>query len=239
MLKCMIVEDEQMAVKVLESHINSLPNLEISSVHHNAMDAITALQTQKVDVLLLDIQMPKLSGLGLLKALPQLPPVILTTAYRDYAIEGFDLDVVDYLLKPISFERFVKVIDKVHRRRQPIPEVPAAETQHQLAPDSFIYVKHQRNFVKVLLADIVYIESIKNHVRLVTAQDTLLPLISLTEMEAKLPPQHFLRVHRSFIVALAQVSSYSATHVHTTSKVLPIGRHYKQQVLDRLGSYVI
>ncbi len=221
----MIVEDEQMAVKVLESHINSLPNLEISSVHHNAMDAISALQKQKVDVLLLDIQMPKLSGLSLLKALPLLPPVIITTAYRDYAIEGFELDVVDYLLKPISFERFVQAIDKVHRRRQPSSETTFAESPSQLAADSFIYVKHQRNFVKVLLADIVYIESIKNHVRLVTAQDTLLPLISLTEMEAKLPPQYFLRIHRSYLVALSQVSSYTATHVHTPSKVLPIGRH--------------
>lgn len=237
----MIVEDEQMAVKVLESHINSLPTLEISSVHHNAMDALSALQQKKVDLLFLDIQMPKLSGLGLLKAVPKLPPVIITTAYRDYAIEGFELDVVDYLLKPISFERFVRAIDKAHRR-QPSSRTlaPAANTpSNQLATDSFIYIKHQRNFVKVLLKDIIYAESIKNHVRLVTEEATYLPLISLSDLEAKLPPQHFLRIHRSYLVSLSQVRSYTATHIDTPAQVLPIGRHYKQQVQDRLGEYVV
>lgn len=238
-MKCLIVEDELMAVKVLEQHISHLPDWEIAGVHHNAMDAMADLQKQSVDLLLLDIQMPKLSGLGLLRSLRELPPVIITTAYRDHAIEGFELEVVDYLLKPISFERFLKAMQKVYRfTHQKWPPM-APEVAALPAPPPFIYVKHQRAFVKILLQDIVYLESIKNHVRLVTTSETYLPLISISELSEKLSPQRFLRVHRSFIVAISQVASYTATHVHTSVKILPIGRSYKQDVLRILGEYAV
>ncbi len=238
-MRCLIVEDEAMAVKVLESHIRQLPDLEIVGVHYNAMDALADLQRRRVDLLFLDIQMPKLSGLSLLKSLHRLPPVILTTAYREYALDGFELDVVDYLLKPISFERFVRAVHKVYRLQPDAFTTPPPEQQNAKAEPGFIYIKHQRTFTKILLDDIIYLESIKNHVRLVTTNETYLPLISLSELAQKLPSGRFVRIHRSFIVALAHVQQYTTAHVHTPVKVLPIGRQHKEEVLRRLGDFVV
>ncbi len=239
-MKCMIVDDEPLATKVIASHISHIDGLEVASIHHSATEAFARLQSQPVDILFLDIQMPRMSGLSLLKSLARPPYVILTTAHREYALEGYDLDIVDYLLKPIALERFMQAIGKIYRlaQRQAPTAQPMVDTVAATTPP-FIYVKVDRHHTKVLLEDIRYIESLKNHVRIVTAGQQLTPLLTISEMEEKLPQQSFLRIHRSFIVRLDQIQQYSNTNVVIGEQSIPIGRLYKNEVLKRLKSYCL
>lgn len=239
-MKCMIVDDEKMAIKVIENHINYIKGLEVASVHYNAMDAFSALQQEAVDILFLDIQMPKMSGLSLLRSLPSKPHVILTTAHREFALESYELEVVDYLLKPISLERFTKAMGKVFRLEQKqfqiqsiVPPTPSTLE----AP--FIYIKSDRQFVKILLDDILYIESIRNHILIVTESKKYTTLLSLSQIEEKLPPQRFLRIHRSYIIACAKIDQFSHSNITIGSKLLPIGNLYKNEVLKRLSLNLI
>lgn len=234
-MRCMIVEDEEPAIKVLENHIGHFNDLEISSVHTNAMDALSALRQTKVDILFLDIQLPKISGIDFLKSLTHRPAVILTTAHKEYALEGYDLEVVDYLLKPISFERFARALSKVYQRFQKNLEIPQAELEKISAFSApFLYIKCDREYIKVLLEELLYVESVKNHIKIVTDQGTLLTLMSMSQIEEKLPAQHFVRVHRSFMVSIHKVSKFNHAYVSVGKKSIPIGRHYKQAFFDRI-----
>ena len=233
-MKCMIVEDEPKAVKVLESHISAFAHLQISSTHQNAMDAFVELQRNVPDILFLDIQLPKMSGLQLLHSLTVKPAIILTTAYREFALEGYELEISDYLLKPISLERFTRAIAKVYKnKKQNLPEPQlAAPPAPALLSEPFIYVKSEREYVRVLLKNIRYIESLKNHVKLVTTEGTHITLMSLSQLEEKLPPQHFLRIHRSYIVSLSHLDRFTQANVSIASATLPIGQLYKQKFMD-------
>lgn len=238
-MKCLIIDDEEMAVKVIENYINKIDGLEITGVYYNAMDAFLALQKDKIDLLFLDIQMPKMSGLSLLKSLSYKPHVILTTAYREFALEGFDLDVVDYLLKPISLDRFLKSVAKVYRLENstiPMASIPKEETKKE---PSFFYIKSERQFIKILLDEVLYIESLRNHVKIVTLNGTETTLLGISQMEEKLPPQHFIRVHRSFIISLSKVDRFSQTNLVIGDKTFPIGNSYRATVLKRLASNLI
>ncbi len=239
-MKCMIVDDEPMAIKVIENHLQHLEGLEVVATHHNAMDAMLFLQKNPVDLLFLDIQMPKMSGLSLLKTLNKKPHIVLTTAYRDYALEGYELDIIDYLLKPISFERFVKAIAKVYRLDQRLVSHPIVQAPSvTLTEAPFIYIKCDRQNVKILLQDILYIESIKNHIRIFTPEKNYITLLTISQVEEKLPPQHFIRIHRSFIVAISKIDQFTNGQVTISEKTLPIGRHYKQEVMRRLNVNLI
>ena len=240
-MNCMIVEDEQMAVKVLQSHLQNIEDLVVKSIHNNAVDAMIELQNQNIELVFLDIQLPKMNGLSLLRSLTYRPHVILTTAHSEFALEGYDLDVVDYLLKPISLARFMQAIAKVYRLDNRMLKVkPSASIAPQTTPQTqsfvapFVYIKVDREFVKVLLSEILYIESVKNHICIVTQQQKYLTLLSISEMEQKLPPQHFIRVHRSYIVSLSKIDSFTHSSLIVHEQVVPIGRHYKQLVLYRL-----
>lgn len=240
-MKCMIVEDEEPAVKVLENYIESFKDLEVASIHNNAIDAITDLQKNQYDILFLDIQLPKMSGIQLLNALKNPPAVILTTAHREYAIDGYELEILDYLLKPISFDRFAKAVAKVFQSaQQQIPATPPqAHSENGFFSEPFIYVKSEREFVKILLNDLLYVESIKNHVKLVTKTETVVTLMSLTAVEEKLPQQLFLRVHRSFIVSTQHINSFNQHDVRIGNAEIPIGRHYKQQFQKWMDENVV
>lgn len=242
-IRCMIVDDEPLALDVLETFIQRLDNLELVCRCNNAVEAYTCLQNERIDLAFLDIQMPKLTGIDFLKSLANPPKVIFTTAYRDYAVEGFELNVVDYLLKPIAFERFLKAVSKATvPDPQPIAAVPAPPVT-PVAPagafqdykEAFIYLKADKKMVKVMLADILYIESLKDYIRVKTETKEIISYQKISFLEEKLPPEKFLRIHRSFIVALDKIQAFSASTVDVGKTEIPIGRFYKNDVLQVLN----
>ncbi|KAA3639565.1 MAG: DNA-binding response regulator [Bacteroidetes bacterium] len=238
-MKCLIVDDEEMAVKVIEKHLSHIEGLEVAGICFNAMDAFSFLQREKVDLLFLDIQMPKMSGLSLLKSLPHKPHVILTTAHREFALEGFELDVVDYLLKPISLDRLLKSVSKVFRLENSIPPGLPNHVSEPKTEPAFFYIKSDRQFIKILLEDVLYIESLRNHVKIFTTKEHHVTLLGISQMEEKLPPQHFLRIHRSFIVSLSKIARFSQSNLMVGSQTLPIGNSYREEVLNRLEADLI
>lgn len=224
-MKCLIVEDEQPAVKVLIQHISSFPELQVEAVCHTAMDAMAILQKSRIDILFLDIQLPKMNGIQLLNTLSQKPIVILTTAFREFALQGYELEVTDYLLKPISFERFAKAVGRLYKFNQNTHE-PVHDNNTRILADPFIYVKIDREFQRIALDELLYVESIKNHVKLVTKHKAFITLMSISEIELKLPP-NFLRIHRSFIVSTQYIQKFTQTYVIIEGQTIPVGNHYK------------
>jgi DNA-binding LytR/AlgR family response regulator len=232
--KCLVIDDEPLAAELLVSYIEKLEELELAGVCHNALDAFTLLQRQPVDLIFLDIQMPRLTGLEFLRALSAPPAVIITTAYREYAVEGFELDVVDYLVKPVTLERFLKALGKLLVRRQGV----LAEAEGPAAPaeDPYLYFKVDKEMVKVYLKDILWIESIKDYVKIKTPTATLITYQRISYLEEKLPEQLFLRIHRSYIVATNKLEAFSHTFVRLHNTELPIGKSYKQGVFQKLSA---
>lgn len=243
-MKCIIVDDEVMAIEVIASHIKQIKDFEIVGTYNNAPGAFIALQQHKVDILFLDIQMPQMSGLNLLENLKNPPYVILTTAFREFALESYDFNIIDYLLKPISFERFMKALGKIYAIEQKIntlPLHPIKNSEPLSEEAAFIYVRCDRQFIKILLEDISYIESLKNHIRIITSKGTFITLLSISEIERKMPPQSFIRLHRSYIVASSKIITYNTTSVTLSdkNKTIPIGQLYKISVLKYLNKNCI
>lgn len=231
-MKCIIVDDEPLAIEILESYVARIEELELTGTFRNAIAAFTFVQQNPVDLIFLDIEMPKLSGIDFLKTLKNPPKVIITTAYRDYAIEGFELEVVDYLLKPIPFERFLKSVGKVLTRTEAAP-APGPASQ-----ESFIYFKVDKKMVKTKIADILYIESIKDYVKVRTAEKEIITQQKISYLDESLPRAQFLRIHRSFIVNLDRIDAYTATDVEINKFKVPIGRNYKNDVMKVLSKQV-
>ena len=231
--RCLIVDDEPPALEVLESYVREVVQLELVGTCGNALEAFDRLQRQPVDLLFLDIKMPKMLGTDFLRSLRHPPRVIFTTAYRDYACEGFELDAVDYLLKPISLERFLRAVAKATA-----PEAaPAPLAEHAAPnPEAFLYFRIDRKMVKVTLRDILYVEGLKDYVKIYRATGP--PLVvkqTVSSMEEKLSESNFLRIHRSFIVALDKIRTYSARHIEVANEELPIGRLFRPRVEEVLG----
>ncbi|HMJ68192.1 MAG TPA: LytTR family DNA-binding domain-containing protein [Cyclobacteriaceae bacterium] len=231
-MKCIIIDDEPLAIEILESYVARIDELELTGTFRNAIAAFSFIQQNPVDLIFLDIEMPKLSGIEFLKTLKNPPKVIITTAYRDYAIEGFELEVIDYLLKPIPFERFLKSVGKVLARIE-TPAQPQVSAQ-----DSFIYFKVDKKMVKTRIADILYIESIKDYVKVRTAEKEIITQQKISYLDESLPRQQFLRIHRSFIVNLDRIDAYTATDVEINKFKVPIGRNYKADVMKVLSKQV-
>jgi len=232
-LRCLVVDDEPPAREMLMRYIAEMPALTLQGTCGNALEALERLQSEGTDLLFLDIHMPQLKGTDLLRILRQPPPVILTTAFPDYALEGYELDVVDYLLKPVRFDRFIKAVNKVLQadRTQPEPSAPPEK-----APESpFVYIRADRKMVKVPLSEILYVESMKDYVKVVTQNGPLLTKQSITAMEAMLPGRAFLRTHRSFIVSIEKIRAYTHELIEMDKIEIPIGKLYRQQVLKVLG----
>ena len=234
-IRCLIVDDEPLAVRLISSYIQQVPGLEIAGVCNNAIDAFTILREQKVDLLFLDIKMPKLSGTDFLRSISNAPKVIFITAYRDYALDGYELDIVDYLLKPVSFTRFMKAISKATKLISLDNNFSSIDTAHNNNKDSFLYFKIDKEMQKVLLLEILFIESSKEYVKLhLENGKPLLVKQSISSMQKLLSPHRFLRVHRSYIVTIEKISSYSPTYITIGNNKIPIGRLYKNEVHEVL-----
>jgi DNA-binding LytR/AlgR family response regulator len=230
-LKCIIVDDEPLAIEIIESYVGRLDDIEVVATCNNALKAFEIVQKQQVDLIFLDIQMPKLTGIDFVKTLKNPPKIILTTAYRDYALESYELEVVDYLLKPISFERFLVALQKVYKFE------PKVENEDPLMDDeAYIFLKADKKMVKVMLSDILFIESQKDYIRINTAEKDIISHQKISYLEEKLPEECFIRIHRSFIVPIRKIESYSASAIEVPGKELPIGRLYKNKVLEILQS---
>jgi DNA-binding LytR/AlgR family response regulator len=231
-VRCLIVDDEPLAIKLISSHIQQIEALEIVASCKNALQALEILRNEQIDLMFLDIHMPQISGLDFLRTLTHPPKVILTTAYREYALEGFELDVVDYLLKPIAFERFLKSVNKYFERIE--NPVLFHSTVMPLPEENFILVRDNKTIFKILLKDILYIEAFGEYMKIHTPDKVHLSRETMHEMEEKLPSNHFLRVHKSFIVPLRKITAFSSFSVHIQSHEIPIGRSYKDVVRDVL-----
>lgn len=231
-ITCIIVDDEPLAIEIVESYVAKIEQIKLLGTFRNAVDAFAFLQQQPVDLIFLDIQMPKLSGLDFIRTLRNPPKVIFTTAYRDYAIEGFELEVIDYLLKPIPFDRFLKAVGKVlHQPTTPLPATVKAE----IANDDYVYFKVDKKMVKTRMAEVLYIESIKDYVKVRTADKEIVTQQKISYLEESLPRPQFLRIHRSFIINVAKIDAYSATDVEIGKFSVPIGRNYKNDVMKALA----
>jgi len=227
MIRCIAVDDEPLALEVLESYIWKVPSLQLAGLCGGALEAIRLLSQGTADLMFLDVDMPDLSGTQLLRTLKHPPLVIFTTAYPDYALEGFELDAVDYLLKPIPFDRFLKAVNKVQERLHP-PAAPAAAVLPAAAPEAgFIFVKTEYKTLRVDLDDILYVEGLKDYVLIHTRQKKIITLLSLNKMVEKLPPTHFLRVHRSFIVAVNKMDSIERNRIRIGETEVPVGDLYR------------
>jgi DNA-binding LytR/AlgR family response regulator len=231
--RCLLVDDEPLALNVLETYLKSLDGFEIVAACTDAFQALTILQREHIDLMFLDIRMPQLDGVAFLKTLPNPPKVIVTTAYRTYAIEGFDLNVVDYLLKPIPLERFLKAINNYcEMSGNTRNKTPIGLPQDK---QSFVYVKVNKKTMKVYLKDICFIESLKDYVIIHKRDTKIITKDRISHFETILPQDFFLRIHRSYIVSIPRIEAVTAETIEIGKKELPIGRSYKTAVIKSLN----
>jgi two-component system LytT family response regulator len=260
-LRCLVIDDEPLAIHVVVSYLNKL-GVEHIRTCASGIDAFRQLRQQSFDLLFLDIEMPQLTGFELLKSLPQRPLVVITTAYRDYAVEGFEWDVLDYLVKPFSFPRFLQTMEKATRNLQQvlppaasgtaIPAIPAAAADTAVpalpaaAADmipppptsdekNFLFLRADHQWVRIDLEALLYIESLRDYVRIVTHTDVYVVHLPLADLTARLPPERFVRVHRSYTLALHRVDRVSQHCAHIGDKLIPISRAHRQEVYRLLG----
>lgn len=232
-IKCLITDDEPLAIDVLANYVQSLDYLSLEGRCNNAIETLNFLKKNTIDLLFLDIQMPKLNGMEMLRTLTHPPKIILTTAFRDYALEGYELNVLDYLLKPISFDRFLMAVNKYYQYNGVAAN---SDAQRNEPTDGFLYVRAQKKMIKVWLNEIVYIESLRDYIRIKTLRGEVITHSPISQIEEKLSRHRFLRIHRSFIVSLDKIETFTATTVELGSLELPIGRYYKPNVLSVLQS---
>ena len=242
-MKCLIVDDEPLARNLLSQYAAKVPTLELVGTCSNPLEALELLRQTPVDILFLDVQMPEITGITLLKVLQKKPYVILTTAYSEYALEGYELDVMDYLLKPITFERFLKAVEKAAQRLNAAPQAPPPEKEAPETPKpaaapeaapNFIFVKDGTKMVKVRLSDIQYVEGLKDYVVLHTPQQRIVTLQRLKNLEQQLPAGQFARIHNSYIVALAWIDAVHKEKVQIGKVLLPVSDTYQKAFRELL-----
>ena len=232
-IKCLIVDDEPVAREILTSFVAKIPNLELVKSCKNAMEAFEVVNQQNIDLFFLDINMPDVSGLTLAKSINKKSKIIFTTAYREYAVDGFDLQAVDYLLKPISFDRFLQAVNKFFETTI----VSNSETKNDevLTKSDFIFVRSERKMVKIVFDEILYIESLSDYIKVHLLDKIIVTRETISNIETKLPNKNFLRIHRSFIINLNEADSYTNEFVEVKNNAIPISRSYKENVLKRLA----
>jgi two-component system LytT family response regulator len=237
-IRCLIIDDEPPAREIIRRYVQEIPTLQLMGECANAIQALTVLQQQSIDLLFLDIRMPQLNGTDFIKTLKNPPKVIFTTAFSEYALEGYELDVVDYLMKPIRFDRFLKAVNKAY------PLNVAATTQKPVVSsiveekknESFVYFRADRKMVKVMLDDILYIESMKDYVKVHSRQGTIITKQSISSVEAMLPEKLFVRTHRSFIVSINKIKSFTNELVEIDKTDIPIGKLFRNGVMKVFSS---
>jgi two-component system, LytTR family, response regulator len=219
-LRCIIVEDEPLAVRIVADYISRVPFLELQAAFKDAILATEYLRSNTTDLMFLDIHLPKLKGMSFLKTLVNPPAVIITSAYHQYALEGYELNVTDYLLKPIEFERFLAAVNKVRK----------AQTERRADEKNFIFLNVQKKKVKISFNEIIYIESQREYIKVVTTKKEYLSKISTQEIESMLPADQFRRVHRSFIISVSKIDSYTSEFVEVSGIPIPVGRGYRDVI---------
>jgi DNA-binding LytR/AlgR family response regulator len=231
--RCLIIDDEPLAIKLIRSHLSKLDSFEIAGECKNPLKAVEFLKKEKIDLMFLDINMPEITGLDFLKTLPNPPYVIITTAYREYAIEGYDLDVVDFLLKPISFERFLKAINRFCNRTRP-SILKNGNNFIETQDKKHIHIQDGKNIFKLLYEDIFYFEGYGEYVKVITTNKTYMVRDTLTEFENKFSATPFIRIHKSYIVNVQKITRFNTNHVLIKNVELPIGRIYHDNVMKIL-----
>jgi two-component system LytT family response regulator len=231
MIKCLVVDDEPLALHILEDYISKVPSLELVRSTTNPIEALTLVQDGNVDLVFLDVQMPELTGIQFLRIANGKTKVILTTAYPEYALEGYELDVIDYLLKPIAFERFFKSVQKAQGIIQPNhkPVAAAEPVQQNDFLSDFIFIKSEHKIQKVYLRDILFIEGLKDYISIFTTGERIITLQNMKKMEDALPEKHFIRVHKSYIVSLNKIDSIERSRICIGDKIIPVGDTYRDQ----------
>jgi DNA-binding LytR/AlgR family response regulator len=232
-IRCLIIDDEPPAREIIRRYVQEIPTLQLIGECANAIQANTALQQHPVDLLFLDIRMPQLNGTDFIKTLKNPPKVIFTTAFSEYALEGYELDVVDYLMKPIRFDRFLKAVNKAYPLHGAAAALkPAAPTvTEEKKNESFVYFRADRKMVKVMLDDILYIESMKDYIKVNTVQGIIITKQSISSVEAMLPEKLFVRTHRSFIVSINKIKSFTSELVEVDKTDIPIGKLFRNGVM--------
>jgi DNA-binding LytR/AlgR family response regulator len=231
MIKCIIVDDEKPARELLQIHFTNLQDFELLATFNNALDAFNFIQKNEIDLMFLDIQMPKISGLELIRSLRTCPKIILTTAFREYAADAFELDVLDYLIKPITQERFMRAISKYYFYNKALKQ---QSDNTDMFEQAYIFLKIDKKQEKIYLKDILYIEGLKDYIKVHTIDKILVAYDRLSYMEEKLPENKFIRIHKSYIAAIHKITNYNNEQVMINGKPLPIGRVFKADVTKKL-----
>ena len=233
-VNCLVADDEPIAREIIQNYCAHLPNLKVVASCSNALEAKTAMQQLQVDILFLDINMPVLDGISFLKTIKNPPQVIFTTAYKEYALNAFDLAAVDYLLKPFSLERFIVAVDKaIERLSKNVSNTPPPEAEEK--PGDFLFIKTDSKIYRILHHDIVYAEANGNYTKIVTTHHTYLPALTFSGFEQQLPLASFIRVHRSFIINKSFINHIEGNRVFVNNIEIPIGSNYKEEFLKALG----
>jgi DNA-binding LytR/AlgR family response regulator len=228
---CIIIEDEPLAAEILQEYIADVPFLELKNTYKDALSALEDMRSNGIDLIFLDINLPKLKGFDFIQTLKNPPHIIITTAYHEYALQGYELNIVDYLLKPIEFSRFLKAVNKLKMLNSlksyssPV-FIPSGST--------YMFVNTNKKKVKLYFNDILYIESLKEYIKIYTADKVIITKYQLGQIEDHLPKGDFVRIHRSFIVAKEKIDAFTSTEIEVTNKQLPIGRSYKELVSNLL-----
>lgn len=230
MYRCVVVDDEPIAREIIESFIEKTPNLKLLGSFQNAVEVLNFEQKHNVDLYFLDINMPEINGLSLAKIINKKAHIIFTTAYRDYAIDGFNLNVVDYLLKPIAFDRFLQAIEKLPKESQLVNA-----TFNQEQKSDFLFIRSERKMIKVSFNDILYIESLSDYIKIYLHNEVIVTRETISNINDKLPQNLFIRIHRSYIISIDKIHSYTNEFIEVSKKALPISRSYKESVLQKLA----
>lgn len=239
-LRCLVVDDEKLAGELLADYIGKVPELELAAVCQHALSAKSILKDNLIDLLFLDIHMPDLTGLELLRILKKPPLTVLTTAYSEYAVESYELDVLDYLVKPIEFERFYKAVNKAIDRLTPAPAptfVPAAVPMEISIPpaDDFFFVKGDHQIHKVNYNDLLYVESLREYARLHTTQERIVTRVSLSRLEELLPPEQFFRIHRTYLINISHIQRIEGNMVHLGNERLVLSKGKREEFLSLIN----
>jgi two-component system LytT family response regulator len=224
-LRCLVIDDKPLAIDILADYVTKTPFLDLIASTTNPIEGLSIIREQKIDLVFLDIQMPELTGLQFMKIAGKQCKVILTTAYSEYALEGFENDVIDYLLKPIAFDRFYRAAEKAYQQQKPDIHLPASIISNQLT--EFLFVKTEHRIQKINTKDILFIEALQNYISLHTSTGRVMSLQTLKKIEEQLPPGEFVRVHKSYIIALRHVSSVERSRIFIGDAIIPVGDSYR------------
>jgi len=233
-IACIIVDDEAIAREVIATHLAKIKNITIIKSCSNAIEAFNCISNNTIDLVFLDINMPEISGIAFAKSINKNIKIIFTTAYRDYAVEGFELQAVDYLLKPIAFERLLKAVNTYFEvYNTTIENKPKAIE----STNDFMFVRSDRKMLKIDFNSIIYVESYSDYIKIHLSNETIVTRETISAIEAKLPKRQFMRIHRSFIISLQNIESFTNEHITINKQALPISRSYKKEVLAQLEQY--